>query len=603
LTVSISPSGSFKLNSQNESNITVTSIGGGITKPNAFSVKPNGGLAVGVHIATITVTGANNIFAVFTVSFTVKPPTITVTDPSQVTWDVGINEVTYTGTGALTGENNTDFVVPSGKTLIITGEITNQAKKITTTSGTITNDGTITTANTGITAAVLANLVGIQTTSNGKVVLTGAVPDVAAPLALGADLEIGGSITYTGGTAAFSGDKAVTIAEGGALNLGGTGLGTANIDNKGTITTTTANLTTLQNILAVGGNITASGGNINVTSDTTIKADSTLTIANTGKLTIASTATLKVAGTLALTGTDTLDNIYGGTIEVTTAATLAEVLELNGLNGKVTVNKTDVTLRSDAIVPSGVELLVPSGQTLRVSEVTLTVNGKLTVNGTLTGDGNLVVEDGSVVVGKNGDVTVTGSNSSGLIDVTAKYELNKTDNNTTNGIEIDHATRDADGVDTIYLKGTNVTDDSEFIATWYGTKSGATTGNYAIATIKGLFNGDVLANGRTLKNTNESWSWYNGYKHSQDANISDTPMQEASAGDSHIWPGNNETPAYVWKKTVGPITDDELTVILWSGATNKQATLEIVPLNADKSTLNDAAKYTVIVNWDGLNIK
>jgi hypothetical protein len=595
LTVSISTSSTFTLNNQiGSSSIAVASIDK--DKTDAFSVRPNSDLKEGPHVAIVTVTGNNKISAVLTVSFTVDPPTKVATIPDEVNWNSGIATVIYTGNLPLTGKNNTDFVVPDGKTLSITGEITNQAKQITTTSGTITNNGTIKTATAN--NAVLKNLVGL--TGTGKVVLTGEVTGIAAPLVLGANLDIGagGSITYTNtATAAFSGGKKVTIAEGGTLNLGGTGLGTATIDNKGTLTTATDNVDTLKDILAVGGKITASGGNINVVEIESLEIPTgvTLTISITGKLTIASDVKLIVTGTLANNGT--LDN--KGIIEVPTATKLADVLKLNGLNGKVTVNKTEVTLLSDAIVPIDVELLVPSGQTLRVSEVTLTVNGKLTVNGNLTGDGNLVVADTDrVVVGENGDVTVTGS---GRIDVTAKYSLpthteidtsvSATANKNLQGITRTAEKNLEDGVVTIYLGGT-VTENETLVETWFGAKgSSAPAGNYAIATIDGIITDAAKATGTVVKNTNPSWQWYKGASHG--FMVSDKPTAATTA--KHIWLGSEtetET-AFNWRE-YGALPNNEFTVILWSGADTKQATLEITP--------DGKPKYTIIVDWSGLTI-
>jgi hypothetical protein len=208
--------------------------------------------------------------------------------------------------------------------------------------------------------------------------------------------------------------------------------------------------------------------------------------------------------------------------------------------------------------------------------------------------------------GADRPVVVPGDGSS---DVTADYTLPTGDSSLgagfTNNLEgiSQTAKKSADGVVTISLKGT-VTSNEHLVETWFGAKGGsAPAGNYAIATINGIFNADAIAYGRTLKNTNESWHWYKGFNNASNDIISDSKLTEAATGKPHAWLGADPSEAFVWKKIPGPITDDELTVILWSGATNKKATLEIVPLKTDKATLNESAKYTVIVDWSGLTIK
>jgi hypothetical protein len=618
LAVTVSPSDSFTLSTE-----TIDSIDAGKTKTGAFSVQPKSGLSEGTHVAIVEVNGANGISALFTVSvsFTVNETDKTTDDPAKVQamLDSGIPEVEYTGDKPLTG-----ITVPANRTLVITGTIAGQAAEIkkTDATSTITNNGTINTATTD--KAVLSNLVGFAGT--GKVVLTGAVADVTAPLALGANLDIGagGSITFTSGTTAFGGTKKVTIAKEGTLNLGSiTGFGTATIDdNKGTITT---GAVTLNNILSVAkGNITASG-QVRVENDLDIPKEAILTITN--KLTI-SGAKLTVTGTLALPDSATFVN-SNGTIEAANVQALVNVLDL-AIYGTVTLKATgDVTLSSPAakisiLIQQDVELTVNAGQTLKVSEnVTLTVGG----GGKLTGPGSLVVDEyGSVVVEETGDVTVMGS-SSGDIVVTAKYTLptgiesrpsldgknpvdtpkNYLDNNApliSLAAKKDLATK----IVTISLTGTvadSRVNNFKVVDLWFGVDSSlsTTTGNFAIATIKGLFD-SVKTQAKLLKNYNPSWAYYTDtsfptiqYEHPTEA--------PSTASDNLLWLGDEDDypEAFNWSLREGSNDnpdEDELTLLLWSGvpAANQKARLEVTaPPNASTSPT-----YTVIVDWSKLII-
>jgi hypothetical protein len=437
LTITVSNSESFEL-----SHLTIASIQKGETLKGAFTVKPKSGLSGGTHAAIVEVKGENGIFGFFTVSFTVKTADKIARTAEEVKIklaDASLTEVEYRGTEPLTG-----ITVPAGKTLVITETITGQTAKIEKAdTGTITNNGTIGTTTTD--KNVLANLVGFAGT--GKVVLTGAVTDVTAPLVLGVNLEIGagGSINFTGSdTAAFSGGKAVTIAEGGTLNLGAITEFGADIDNKGTITTTATGVTDINDILEIGGNITVND------------------------VTVAATDTLKIPNNTMLTITGTLNNTKGGTIEVLTATKLVEVLDSlkTKLNGNVTVNKTgSVTLSSSVTIPQDVTLILSTEQTLNVSETgTLTVNsgakliveegGEINVDGTITldsggevegltlddgtvwGTTNTIYGDGSLVVKKGGKVyTANGSqlvsdDEPGTTDPDVIFELTGDENGT-----------------------------------------------------------------------------------------------------------------------------------------------------------------------------
>jgi hypothetical protein len=357
LTVTVSPSDSFALLPLTGN---IDDIPKGETKTGAFSVQPKGGLKASRYTAQVEVRGdeEHNISGVFLVSFTVKAADvkdIETADPAEVKWGTGTGNITYTGQDALG-----PIAIPPGKKLIITKEVVAGA-----------DDAT-------------ANKITVE---NG------------AELEINAGASIDGTITIA---AAASGGKAGTVTNNGTINLGTSGTITNNggtVTNNGTVITSTTTVSTLKTILDnVTKNITASG-NINVTgTDTTIKDDTILTIS--GKLTIAAAAKLTVIGSLDFTTDGTLVNNKGGTIEVPTEAKLAAVLNLlkTKLNGNVTVNKTTVTLSSSATIPQNVTLMLSTGQTLNVSEGTLTVSSdaKLVVEGGITVDGTITVESGGV---------------------------------------------------------------------------------------------------------------------------------------------------------------------------------------------------------------
>jgi hypothetical protein len=340
-----------------------------------------------------------------------------VNDPSDITekWESGAVIVTY---NALDGDplpDNGDgnFEVPAGKTLVITGEITGQAVKITgeDETATITNNGTINTATGSLAADVLENLVGIPTTGTGKVVLKGAVGSVTGPIDLSVNLEIGtgGSITYEGGTDAFSADSAKTVTilaanTGTALTLpsGITGYGenvtvTNNGTGAGAITKTVESVGQLTTFLAAIG----SGKNGKITASGTIAVGGTetLTLQENTDLTI--TTAVSVTGTLTVATIPANSNLTvgiltnSGTIKAADIATLGKVLDLDGITGNVQVVDPAGGLGATEI-PDGVTLVIPGGQELTVSAV-IDGDGGITNEGTinLTGSGAIHNVDGT----------------------------------------------------------------------------------------------------------------------------------------------------------------------------------------------------------------
>jgi hypothetical protein len=243
------------------------------------------------------------------------------------------------------------------------------------------------------------------------------------------------------------------------------------------------------------------------------------------------------------------------------------------------------------------------------------VNGTLTVDGTIEGDGSITTAgSGKVEVAEGAEFTLSSGTITG--DVTQVVDDDYTlptdtesslDDAAKNLSGITHTAKKSlattgtgAGIVTIYLGGA-VTADHALVTTWYGNAgSEKPDGNYAIATIDGLFTDitGALSAGRTIKQTNESLHWYKGMTHATNGYISDDVLTVATETTPHIYLGTNASDAFTWKKLAANTTDTESTVILWSGATEpKQAKLEIVPAGDGA-----APAYTVIIDWTGLTI-
>jgi hypothetical protein len=193
-------------------------------------------------------------------------------------------------------------------------------------------------------------------------------------------------------------------------------------------------------------------------------------------------------------------------------------------------------------------------------------------------------------------------------DVTAKYPLatgtevalehqnsNAVDKNQT-GISIRSAVKSSSGVVTIFLTGT-VTEDAELVEDWFDTKgadAAALGGNYAIVTIDGLFTDAAKAANSSLKNTNPSWYYYKGVAPAGLRGGETAPTSAATSYPTLWLHPTNAYESFNWKQYLEARTDSELTLLLWSGATPKQAKLEFMPAAG--------AAYTIIVDWSGVEI-
>jgi hypothetical protein len=298
----------------------VVGTNGELSAPTNFYYS-NGTTTLGHPITVGTYTwGDNKWTGLQTAPATVRNTSIA----SEVEWETDPNIVTinYGGTDPLAGDET--FAVPDGKTLIITGSITNQAKKITKgTDSTVTNNGTINTATSGITADILTNLVSFG--GSGTIKLAMGV-SLTETLELSQNLEIDTSVTLALGTNPISNYSKVT--------------------NGGIITTATTSVATLNGILAANGNITATAIAPGSSDPTlTVPANTALTVSN---LTVGSGNTLTLSLTGTISGTIIND---GGTIDL---GSLSSISPATISNTSGTIQTADATMLATLLGSSGV---------------------------------------------------------------------------------------------------------------------------------------------------------------------------------------------------------------------------------------------------------
>jgi hypothetical protein len=574
----------------------------------------------------------------------------TVSDPAQVTWEGDIITVTYTGNEAITPAINQPT-----KTLVITGTIANQTAAISV--GTLNITGSITTSGALTVATALTNGTGTidlgtdgSITNNGGTITNSGTIKVA-PTKLATLLPV----TGLNGKVSVNGTDEVEITTSGTITIPtGVILTVPNDQTLKIASGVTALTVNGGGINAVSpGKVEVAAGVTFTVSSGTVTGDVTQDVSGTYELSTepgVNPAAFTTAGNYTAIKNHATEGANAGYVTITLKGDAGVVIANEGLrNGMYVladINAAKLAQGVSAVRLTG--LLVETTAKIKQTNNGFNLwNNTANIGGTITGSGADITKDREYTALPPNDVfdiilwndaarttidleitqpyTPNDANDTEvtqkyLIDytavtfenATAKYSLpahteidNSVGTNANKNLSgISHTARRENDIDTIYLTGP-VTEDRALVATWFGAAGNnvSATGKYAIATIKGLFNGDVIANGRTLKNTNESWNWYAGQTNETNEIISNAFLTEAATGIPHVWLGDATHPdAFVWKKKVGPITDDELTVLLWSGAGTKQATLEIVPLNSDKSTLNNDAKYTVIVDWSNLVI-
>jgi hypothetical protein len=398
----------------------------------------------------------------------------TVSAAADVTWTGAIKTVTYTGAEPLVGANGAAFAVPTGKTLVIAGQVTGQTAEITVAnnatleivSGASIDLGTqgkitITADADGTGAAVVGEVKNDGTiktkddislaktaTGEGTIVITGTVTDVAATIALTQNLEIGGSITFNGGTTAFSGGKNVTINSTGKLALGSTieSLGLAVTNNGNTADAITTGLADAAKLTALLTGNSGTNGKVTASAIGVASGSPTLTVPENTALTVTG-ATVSGSGVLTLS-LGTTDSTIAGTITNTggiidlgansplspnsltitnTSGTIKtktndkEVLKaLVGFAGAGTVswdgtdagNKAAVTLEADLALATQ-DLTIGANATLNFGTFGLTTSdtGSITNSGTIntaTGDAGVLTALVGIT-GTSGKVVLTGA--------------------------------------------------------------------------------------------------------------------------------------------------------------------------------------------------
>ena len=191
-------------------------------------------------------------------------------------------------------------------------------------------------------------------------------------------------------------------------------------------------------------------------------------------------------------------------------------------------------------------------------------------------------------------------------DGTTTYALSAESNANPTGVTVSTVTRSAvTGITVVKLTGT-VTDgitQSSIDNIWGAAKgsNAPTTGKWTWAVIKGIIPANTTANSlMEIKQTNESLLYYKGVvlnDVSSATALPETVPTITNGGDSPgciFFVGDT---AYKWAKYGSgrnPLDYGGFGVLLWSGASDKKAILEITPASE--------TAYTVIVDWSGLTI-
>jgi uncharacterized membrane protein len=211
------------------STTSISSVFG--TMNNAFTVRPNTGLAIGTYTATVTVSGSNDITANFTVSFTVKGPYIITGAGTTYT-------VTKDGVTVGTANQPIQTVINAIRTHANGIDCTIQF-----------GDGT-TVLDIGNSGAIFNNTGGTW----GAVTLTGSITSSSRTISIQDTV----SVTISGGTVSTTGSNSSAVYNNstGALTISG---GTVSATNTSTGSTAVYNNSTGA-VTISGGTVSARGG-------------------------------------------------------------------------------------------------------------------------------------------------------------------------------------------------------------------------------------------------------------------------------------------------------------------------------------------------------
>jgi hypothetical protein len=155
------------------------------------------------------------------------------------------------------------------------------------------------------------------------------------------------------------------------------------------------------------------------------------------------------------------------------------------------------------------------------------------------------------------------------------------------------------GITTIKLGGSVEAAESATLATaWFGPRGDQTpAGVYSVATLTGLRpTYDSRANGASLKNINPAWVYYTGW--TTDNGLLDEPSNEPQT--ARPWTYLNGNDSYTWIKRTSDTSDNDFTILIWSGADRKAATLVVYPAPPADPVDEAEAAYTIVIDWSGV---
>jgi hypothetical protein len=228
---------------------------------------------------------------------------------------------------------------------------------------------------------------------------------------------------------------------------------------------------------------------------------------------------------------------------------------------------------------------VPAGKTLKIG-------GNVTVTGgTIDGEGALV-----------GLPNTSGATATAP-GLTA-YSLDSTENYNPTGLTVVSASKDLKtGAVTVALGGTVSGGITDWQTNNMWGQPGAnkpSSGNWSGLVFNGIPRAGLTSYSTiAIKQTNQSLRYYTG--HENQSMFAATKPTAAVTGGADVWldADNGYKDVFKWKQyaenTFTDKSDNSFSVLLWSGASPKTATLEIT-----SGTEDDA--YTVIVDWNGLTI-
>jgi hypothetical protein len=250
--------------------------------------------------------------------------------------------------------------------------------------------------------------------------------------------------------------------------------------------------------------------------------------------------------------------------------------------GETAVIKGEVEFTAKITVAEGGTLVIPTG-----SKLTLGNSGEIDT----AGQGKIIVE-GTGTAPDMPKLTVgTGTNENG-IDTTAEVNPPK--------LELISAEKDLKTGNITVKVGGTITD--KFTAWALGDQcwgsdheipgpEGPKTGYWSWGTFDGILSSAIQTNGGSIKQTNLALRYYQG----KDVLLDKEPTEAVAAGTGLY---ADATKAIKWKSYT--TTDSYLSVLFWSGASPKTATLVIDP--GKDSNQVDPPAYTVIVDWSALTI-